>query len=61
MQPCDFKGVIDFKKTKYARFFLLKGNKINQIMRVVGEGISNEDFLTYLKPELLDSCYCYLQ
>ncbi|QFI14249.1 V-type ATP synthase subunit A [Borrelia sp. CA_690] len=53
-----YKGVIDPKKTEYARSFLVKGNEINQMMKVVGEeGISNEDFLIYLKSELLDSCY----
>lgn len=53
-----YKGVIDSKKTEYARFFLVKGNEINQMMKVVGEeGISSEDFLIYLKSELLDSCY----
>ncbi len=36
----------------------MKGNEINQMMKVVGEeGISNDDFLIYLKSELLDSCY----
>lgn len=53
-----YKGVIDSKKTEYARSFLVKGNEINQMMKVVGEeGISSEDFLIYLKSELLDSCY----
>ncbi|ABH01358.1 V-type ATPase, subunit A [Borreliella afzelii PKo] len=53
-----YKGVIDSKKTEYVRSFLVKGNEINQMMKVVGEeGISNEDFLIYLKSELLDSCY----
>ncbi|WNY69263.1 V-type ATP synthase subunit A [Borreliella andersonii] len=53
-----YKGVIDSEKTEYARSFLVKGNEINQMMKVVGEeGISNEDFLIYLKSELLDSCY----
>lgn len=53
-----YEGVIDSKKTEYARSFLVKGNEINQMMKVVGEeGISSEDFLIYLKSELLDSCY----
>ncbi|OJH15767.1 ATP synthase subunit A [Borreliella bissettiae] len=53
-----YKGVIDSEKTEYARSFLVKGNEINQMMKVVGEeGISNEDFLIYLKSELLDACY----
>nr|WP_267510688.1 V-type ATP synthase subunit A [Borreliella garinii] len=53
-----YKGVIDSNKTEYARSFLVKGNEINQMMKVVGEeGISSEDFLIYLKSELLDSCY----
>ncbi|WNY62571.1 V-type ATP synthase subunit A [Borreliella carolinensis] len=53
-----YKGVINSEKTEYARSFLVKGNEINQMMKVVGEeGISNEDFLIYLKSELLDACY----
>ncbi|AHH03049.1 hypothetical protein BHY_0098 [Borrelia nietonii YOR] len=53
-----YRGVVEFGKTEYARDFLVKGNEINQMMKVVGEeGISNGDFLVYLKSELLDSCY----
>ncbi|AHH05324.1 V-type sodium ATPase catalytic subunit A [Borrelia miyamotoi] len=53
-----YRGVIDFEKTEYARSFLVKGSEVNQMMKVVGEeGISNGDFLVYLKAELLDACY----
>ncbi|BCR21537.1 V-type ATP synthase subunit A [Borrelia sp. HM] len=53
-----YKGVVEFKKTEYARSFLSRGNEINQMMKVVGEeGISDSDFLVYLKSELLDACY----
>jgi V/A-type H+-transporting ATPase subunit A len=41
-----------------ARDILLKGNEISQMMKVVGEeGTSIEDFIVYLKSELLDSIY----
>ncbi|ASQ28924.1 V-type ATP synthase subunit A [Borrelia miyamotoi] len=53
-----YRGVIEFEKTEYARSFLVKGSEVNQMMKVVGEeGISNGDFLVYLKAELLDACY----
>ncbi|WP_445435804.1 V-type ATP synthase subunit A [Candidatus Borreliella tachyglossi] len=53
-----YRGVVESEKTEYARSFLAKGNEVNQMMKVVGEeGISNDDFLVYLKAELLDSCY----
>ena len=53
-----YKGVVEFEKTEYARSFLSRGNEINQMMKVVGEeGISDSDFLVYLKSELLDACY----
>ncbi|AYE35991.1 V-type ATP synthase subunit A [Borrelia turcica IST7] len=53
-----YGGVVDTEKTEYARSFLAKGNEVNQMMKVVGEeGISNDDFLVYLKAELLDACY----
>ncbi|AHH08056.1 V-type ATP synthase subunit A [Borrelia anserina] len=53
-----YRGIIESGKTEYARAFLAKGNEINQMMKVVGEeGISIDDFLIYLKAELLDSCY----
>ncbi|AGT27097.1 V-type ATP synthase subunit A [Borrelia miyamotoi] len=53
-----YRGVIEFEKTEYARSFLVKGSDVNQMMKVVGEeGISNGDFLVYLKAELLDACY----
>ncbi|QMU98905.1 V-type ATP synthase subunit A [Borrelia sp. A-FGy1] len=53
-----YEGVVDTEKTEYARSFLARGNEVNQMMKVVGEeGINNNDFLVYLKAELLDSCY----
>ncbi|QFP42202.1 V-type ATP synthase subunit A [Borrelia miyamotoi] len=53
-----YRGVIESEKTEYARSFLAKGSEVNQMMKVVGEeGISNCDFLVYLKAELLDACY----
>ncbi|WKC57680.1 V-type ATP synthase subunit A [Borrelia sp. P9F1] len=53
-----YGGVVEAEKTEYARSFLVKGNEVNQMMKVVGEeGISNADFLVYLKSELLDACY----
>ncbi|UGQ15804.1 V-type ATP synthase subunit A [Borrelia sp. RT5S] len=53
-----YGGVVDAERTEYAKSFLIKGNEVNQMMKVVGEeGISNDDFLVYLKAELLDACY----
>ncbi|UER67305.1 V-type ATP synthase subunit A [Borrelia sp. BU AG58] len=53
-----YGGVVDAGKTEYARAFLSRGNEVNQMMKVVGEeGTSNDDFLVYLKAELLDACY----
>jgi len=41
-----------------ARDVLFKGNEVSQMMKVVGEeGTAIEDFIIYLKSELLDSIY----
>jgi len=53
-----YKGIIDEKKTGYGRSILFKGNEVGQMMKVVGEeGTSLEDYLIYLKAELLDFVY----
>jgi V/A-type H+-transporting ATPase subunit A len=46
------------KKTDYAREVLRNGNEVGQMMKVVGEeGTSLDDFILYLKSELLDEVY----
>ncbi|MDA3831879.1 MAG: V-type ATP synthase subunit A [Spirochaetales bacterium] len=53
-----YKGVINQEKTKYARNILFRGDEVNQMMKVVGEeGTSLEDYIFYLKSELLDDVY----
>ena len=53
-----YKGSIDDDKTEYARDILFRGNDVGQMMKVVGEeGTSTEDYILYLKSELLDSVY----
>lgn len=53
-----YTGSIDAKKVEWTRDFLRKGKTIYEMMQVVGEeGTSIDDFVTYLKSELLDSVY----
>jgi V/A-type H+/Na+-transporting ATPase subunit A len=53
-----YRGIIDEKKTEYGRSILFKGDEVGQMMKVVGEeGTSLDDYIVYLKSELLDSVY----
>jgi V/A-type H+-transporting ATPase subunit A len=53
-----YRGIIDPKKVRYAHSFLRRGNEVEQMMKVVGEeGTSIEDYVIYLKGELIDSVY----
>ena len=53
-----YKGSVDSEKTEYARGVLFRGNDVGQMMKVVGEeGTSTDDYIIYLKSELLDSVY----
>ncbi|MCK4917900.1 MAG: V-type ATP synthase subunit A [Candidatus Omnitrophica bacterium] len=49
---------IDADLIKKAKNILVKGNEVDQMMKVVGEeGTSMEDFVIYLKSEMLDTVY----
>lgn len=53
-----YNGIIDTEKVNWAHSFLKRGKTVNEMMQVVGEeGTSTEDFVVYLKSELLDSVY----
>lgn len=53
-----YKSIVSGESLKKAKETLVKGNEINQMMKVVGEeGTSTEDYVTYQKSELLDSVY----
>jgi V/A-type H+-transporting ATPase subunit A len=53
-----YSGVIPVEKVMEAHDVLRRGNEVHQMMMVVGEeGTSLEDFVVYLKGELLDSVY----
>lgn len=53
-----YPSVIDMAKVDYARSILFDGHEVSQMMKVVGEeGTSVEDYIIYLKGELLDQVY----
>jgi V/A-type H+-transporting ATPase subunit A len=53
-----YPSVIDSRKVAYARDILFAGNEVSQMMKVVGEeGTSLDDYIVYLKSELVDSVY----
>jgi len=53
-----YKGIIDSEKVGYAHGFMRRGMEVEQMMKVVGEeGTSNEDYIIYLKGDLIDSVY----
>jgi len=53
-----YPGFIDPELLQTARSVLSKGREVGQMMKVVGEeGVSLEDYLTYLKSEFLDQVY----
>ncbi|HIS56095.1 MAG: V-type ATP synthase subunit A [Lachnospiraceae bacterium] len=53
-----YQGVVAPEKMEFLRNILLHGNDIGSMMKVVGEeGTSLEDFIVYLKEEMLDAVY----
>jgi V/A-type H+-transporting ATPase subunit A len=53
-----YKGIIPAEKVAYAHSFMRRGSEVEQMMKVVGEeGTSIDDYVIYLKGELLDSVY----
>ena len=53
-----YKGIIASEKVEYAHGFMRRGNEVEQMMKVVGEeGTSIEDYVIYLKGDLIDSVY----
>ena len=53
-----YDGIIDKKLVEETYSFVLKGNEVNQMMKVVGEeGTSLDDYIIYQKGELVDSVY----
>jgi len=53
-----YKGVIPVEKVQDAHSILRKGSDVHQMMMVVGEeGTSVDDYIIYLKGDLLDSVY----
>ena len=53
-----YKGIISSEKVAYAHGFLRRGSEVEQMMKVVGEeGTSIEDYVVYLKGEIIDSVY----
>jgi len=53
-----YKGIIASEKVNYALGFMRRGTEVEQMMKVVGEeGTSLEDYIIYLKGELVDSVY----
>ena len=55
-----YKGIISGDKVSYAHGFMRRGSEVEQMMKVVGEeGTSLEDYIIYLKGDLID--YVYFQ
>ncbi|GHV68451.1 V-type ATP synthase alpha chain [Spirochaetia bacterium] len=53
-----YKGIIAGEKVAYAHGFMRRGSEVEQMMKVVGEeGTSIEDYVIYLKGDLIDSVY----
>jgi V/A-type H+-transporting ATPase subunit A len=53
-----YKGIINAEKVAYAHGFMRRGTEVEQMMKVVGEeGTSIDDYIIYLKGELIDSVY----
>ena len=53
-----YKGIIESEKVSYAHGFLRRSSEVEQMMKVVGEeGTSNEDYIIFLKGDLIDSVY----
>ena len=53
-----YKTVTDSEKSEFCKNILLEGNEIGSMMKVIGEeGTTLEDYVVYLKSEMLDSVY----
>ena len=53
-----YKGIIDSEKVSYAHGFMRRSSEVEQMMKVVGEeGTSIEDYIIYLKGDLVDAVY----
>jgi V/A-type H+-transporting ATPase subunit A len=53
-----YTGVLDTDATETARAIIFRGNEVEQMMKVVGEeGTSTNDYITYLKGDLIDTVY----
>ena len=53
-----YNCVIDSKKSEFCKSILFEGDEISSMMKVVGEeGTSIEDYITYLKADMLDAVY----
>jgi len=53
-----YKGIIKADKVGYAHGFMRRGSEVEQMMKVVGEeGTSIDDYVVYLKGDLIDSVY----
>jgi V/A-type H+-transporting ATPase subunit A len=53
-----YKGIIDSEKVNFAHGFLRRSAEVEQMMKVVGEeGTSIEDYIIYLKGDLIDAVY----
>ncbi len=53
-----YKSVVDADKVAFCKDILLRGNETEAMMKVVGEeGTSLEDYIVYLKEEMLDAVY----
>jgi len=53
-----YKGIINSEKVAYAHGFMRRSSEVEQMMKVVGEeGTSIEDYIIFLKGDLIDSVY----
>ncbi len=53
-----YKGIIEGEKVEYAHGFMRRSSEVEQMMKVVGEeGTSIEDYVIFLKGDLVDSVY----
>jgi V/A-type H+-transporting ATPase subunit A len=53
-----YKGIVDAAKVAYAHGFMVRGSEVEQMMKVVGEeGTSIDDYVIFLKGDLLDAVY----
>ena len=53
-----YNSVIDREKSEYCKNILHFGSEIDSMMKVIGEeGTTLEDYITYLKSEMLDAVY----